>query len=691
MARTRDLLIEIGTEELPPKSLSTLSEEFERGMVKGLVRAGLTFSAVQRFSTPRRLALLISDLPLKQPDQRKERRGPALSVAYDQQGKPTKAAEGFALSCGVAVADLQTLETDKGAWLIHIDLEPGEATVELIPKLLQSALSDLPIPKRMRWGDQDDEFVRPVHWLVLLFGEEVIPATLFGIPAGRETRGHRFHRPTPLYIHEPTTYAAILENEGKIIADFNVRLETIRSQADEAAQRVGGRAVIDSKLLEEVTSLVEWPVVLLGNFERHFLEVPAEVLITTMQGNQKYFPVLDAAGHLMPYFIAIANLESKEPHQVLAGNERVIRPRFRDAEFFWLQDRKVPLCSRQEALKTVVFQQRLGTLYDKSERVAFLARYIASQTGGDPDCAERAARLGKCDLLTQMVQEFPELQGIMGRYYARYDGEAAEVAQALEEQYRPRFAGDELPATLMGKILALADRLDSLIGIFALGESPSGNKDPFALRRAALGLLRILVEADIDLDLEELLEQAAGCFETTLKAEDVIEPVFDFAMERLRSYYQEQGFHSDSFEAVLSCRPTRPLDFDRRLRALTEFRELPEAKSLAAANKRIRNILKKVRGTLPFRVQTDILQEEAEQSLAGRLAEVSSEVIPLMEAGLYSEALERLADLQRTVDDFFDRVMVMTEDIDLRSNRIALLNELESLFLRIADFSQLQE
>ena len=686
----RDLLIEIGTEELPPKALATLAEAFEQGIRDGLTKAGLVSGDSQHYASPRRLAVLIREVPVLQPDRRLERRGPALTAAYDRNGNPTKAAEGFARSCGIEVARLQTRETDKGAWLVHVSVEPGAPTAELIPDVVEVALAGLPIPKRMRWADRDDEFVRPVHWVVLLFGDEIIPATLLGVSAGRETRGHRFHHPEPLYIAEPAVYAPLLASEGRVIADFAVRRAAIRAQAEEAAVRIGGHAVINPDLLDEVTALVEWPVALVGNFERRFLSVPAEVLMTTMQDHQKYFPVIDASGCLMPHFITIANLESKDPDQVRAGNERVIRPRFSDAEFFWLQDRKQPLADRIEVLKTVIFQQRLGSLYDKGERIAALARFIAEQMGGNPHWAERAARLAKCDLVTHMVQEFPGLQGIMGRYYAQHDGEAEEVAQAQEEQYRPRFAGDTLPDTVTGRVLALADRLDTLIGIFAIGQIPSGAKDPFALRRAALGILRILIEGRLDLDLEMLLERAAGRFDPAIKAEMVIEPVFDFMMERLRGYYNEQDLRPDTFEAVLHCRPTRPLDFDRRIHALSRFRELPEGQSLAAANKRIRNILRQVEGTLPFQVRTDLLKAPAEQVLAGRLTELSLEVLPLLSAGLYMEALNRLAVLREPVDDFFDEVMVMTDDTALRDNRLALLKELESLFLRVADFSRLQ-
>jgi glycyl-tRNA synthetase beta chain len=693
MANTHacDLLIEIGTEELPPKALSSLALAFENGIREGLEKAGLASGELRRFATPRRLAVLIPHLPARQPDRQLERRGPALSAAFDPQGNPTKAAEGFARSCGVAVADLQKQETDKGAWLVYFSHEPGAATAGLIPGIVDQALAGLPIPKRMRWGNRDDQFVRPVHWAILLLGDEVIPATIMGVATGRETRGHRFHHPQPIRIASPADYARQLAEEGKVIADFTERRERVCAQAEATAAKLGGVAVIKPELLDEVTALVEWPVALAGNFERRFLEVPAEALISTMQDNQRYFPVVDGQGRLLPHFITMTNLESRDPAQVRAGNERVIRPRFSDAEFFWNQDRKQPLAARTEMLKHVIFQQRLGTMDEKSERVARLARFIAERIHGPVDGADRAARLAKCDLMTQMVQEFPELQGIMGRYYALHDQESPEVAQALEEHYLPRFAGDRLPATATGRIVALADRLDTLTGIFAIGQAPSGAKDPFASRRAALGVLRIMIEGELDLDLLQLLDRSAASFDATIRAEQAVDTVFEFIMERLRGYYLDQGIRPDTFEAVLGCRPTRPLDFDHRVRAVNTFRELPEAVSLAAANKRICNILRKVDTVLPFEVRPDLLIEDAEQALAGRLVELSSEVMPLMEAGLYGEALNRLAYLREPVDAFFDQVLVMAEDVAVRDNRIALLNELSSLFLRVADFSRLQD
>ncbi|MBL8250786.1 MAG: glycine--tRNA ligase subunit beta, partial [Candidatus Competibacter sp.] len=633
MSETRDLLIEIGTEELPPKALLDLASAFEKGIGQGLEKAGLPLVSIRRFATPRRLAVLISQLPVRQPDRQSERRGPALGVAFGPDGRPTKAAEGFARSCGVSVDKLQRLETDKGAWLVHPSVEPGAATADLIPGIVEGALAGLPIPKRMRWGDRDDEFVRPVHWVVLLFGDEVIPAAIMGAQAGRETRGHRFHHPDPIRLDAPADYAGRLA-DAKVIADFDERRDAVRVQAERAAIALGGTAVIKPELLDEVTALVEWPVALAGNFEHRFLEVPSEALISTMQDNQRYFPVVDASGKLLPHFVTMTNLESRDPAQVRAGNERVIRPRFSDAEFFWNQDRKQPLAARQAALEQVVFQQKLGTLADKSRRVAALARFISEPVRANPEWAERAARLAKCDLLVQMVQEFPELQGIMGRYYASRDGEPPEVAQAQEEQYLPRFAGDKLPSSATGRALALADRLDTLIGIFAIGQPPSGAKDPFALRRAALGVLRILIEGELDLDLRAALEQAAAGFEPAVRADQVVQAVFEFMMERLRGYYLERGVRPDTVEAVLECQPARPLDFDRRVRAVDAFRALPEAASLNAANKRIRNILKKVQTVVPFEIQPELLLEEPEQALAGRLAELASEVTPLMETGL---------------------------------------------------------
>ncbi|HKK06580.1 MAG TPA: glycine--tRNA ligase subunit beta [Gammaproteobacteria bacterium] len=690
MSGARDLLIEIGTEELPPKALRRLSEAFEKGVADGLARAELNHSGITAYASPRRLAVLVRSLAVRQPDQTQQRRGPALQAAFGEDGCPTKAAEGFARSCGVAVEDLDKLETDKGAWLVFNSHQVGSPASELVPKIVQEALDRLPIPRRMRWGALEEQFVRPVHWLVLLHGDEVIDAELLGVRSGRQTHGHRFHHPGTLYIGEPAAYAPLLETEGHVLADFEARREAVRAQVLEAAAQLEGGAVIDEDLLDEVTAMVEWPVPVVGRFDARFLEVPAEALISTMKSNQKYFHVLDADGALMPCFIAISNIESREPEKVREGNERVIAPRLADAEFFWNQDRKQSLHSRLESLKQVVFQKKLGTLFDKAERVAALAKSVAEAIGAEPLEAERAGILSKCDLMTDMVGEFPELQGIMGRYYARHDGEPETVAVALDELYMPRFAGDALPASAIGQALAIADRLDTLVGIFGIGQSPTGDKDPFALRRAALGVLRTIIECELPLDLEAALRAAAGGFAKGTLSGQVVAEVFDFMMERLRGYFIERGHAHDTFEAVLAQRPTRPADFAARVAAVGTFRELPEAESLAAANKRISNILRQAGGEVEGTVASERLVEPAERALDERVHALADEVAPLIAAAEYTGALKRLATLREPVDTFFDDVMVMAEDPALRANRLALLNRMRNLFLEVADLSQLQ-
>ncbi len=690
MTEKRDLLVEIGTEELPPKALRQLSDAFTAGMRKSLDAAALKPSKIHAYAAPRRLALLIKDLPPTQQDRETVRRGPALAAAFDGDGCPTQAASGFARSCGVEVEQLDQLETNKGSWLSFRAVEKGKPVAELIADMVRKSLAGLPIPKRMRWGDGDHEFVRPVHWVVLLFGDEVVDADILGIQAGRHTRGHRFHHPEPIYIGEPEAYLPLLESEGRVLPDFETRREAIRAQVLEQAQQLNGRAVIDDELLDEVTALVEWPVALSGRFDKDFLEVPSEALVSSMQDHQKYFPVMDENGNLLPYFIAIANLDSKDPQQILAGNERVIRPRLADAAFFWNQDCKKPLEEHIDGLRSMVYQKKLGTLFDKQQRVAKLAVEIAALVGSNSTYAERAARLCKCDLLTSMVYEFPDLQGIMGHYYASHDGEPEAVAQAIEEHYRPRYAGDELPGSATGQALAVADRLDSLVGIFAIRQQPSGDKDPFALRRAALGVVRICIEKELDLDLAALLSASAETFDRSLNAATAIEQVFGYVMDRLRAYYQESGVEVDLIDAVLATRPTRLLDFDRRIQACREFRRLPEAESLTAANKRIGNILKKTDQYIPDNINVSGLVDDAEKQLAEQLSNMSTAVIPLMEAGDYTLALKQLAGLRENVDAFFDQVMVMVDDDTLRANRLSLLQNLSNLFLRVADLSRLQ-
>ncbi|MEJ2760606.1 MAG: glycine--tRNA ligase subunit beta [Gammaproteobacteria bacterium] len=690
MTARRDLLIEIGTEELPPWALRQLAAAFADGIRQGLDNHNLRHGDCRWYATPRRLAVAVDRLATAQDDHEVVRRGPALNAAYDADGNPTRAAQGFARSCGTGVDKLEVLETDKGSWLAYRTLERGRSAAEHLPGIINDALARLPIPKRMRWGEGEAEFVRPVHWSVVLLGRDAVPCQLLGTEAGNASRGHRFHHPGPVRITSAATYAKKLKDKARVLADFDERRALIREQAEAAAAELDGTALLDEDLLDEVTALVEWPAAVSGSFDRKFLALPEEVLIATMQDHQKYFPVTDAGGGLMPYFITIANIDSLDPLEVRRGNERVIRPRLSDAAFFWDRDRRTPLSERRAQLKDVVFQQKLGSLEDKTRRVTALAGYIAGQLGLDVSLAERAAELARCDLFTEMVGEFPKLQGVMGRHYARHDGEPEEVALALDEQYRPRFAGDGIPAIDAGRVLALADRIDTLAGIFAIGKAPTGDSDPFGLRRAALGCLRILVEASLDLDLAMCLQRAAAGFPADVNAGTVIDEVFDFMMERLRHYYLEEGIRPDVFDAVLSRRPPRPFDFHQRIHAVTAFTRLPEAESLASANKRIRNILRQSGETPPGSIDTSRLQEPAETALAEELETTAATVQPLLESNDYTRALTKLAGLRDKVDGFFDNVMVMSEDHTLRSNRLAMLQRISELFLSIADISRLQ-
>ena len=690
MSNKQDLLIEIGTEELPPKALADLAEAFAQGIDTQLAQLGLHRTAIRSYATPRRLAVLVEHLDIAQADKEIERRGPALQAAFDAEGKPSKAAEGFARSCGVSVEELEESQTAKGAWLVFRQIEPGRPTQDLIPQVVEKSLADLPIPKRMRWGSGSEEFVRPVHWVLLLFGEQIIAATIMGLAAGNTTHGHRFHHPEPINLTRPNEYLGLLKTPGHVIADPQERKAMIESLANQAAAQHDAKAVIDTDLLDEVTALTEWPVAIVGSFDQRFLDIPSECLIQAMQGHQKYFPVVNAEGTLLPLFIAISNIESKDVEQVRAGNERVIRPRFSDAAFFWEQDLKHPLEHHIERLKSLKFQDKLGSMHDKSGRIAALADAIADQIGFDKALAMRAAWLCKCDLMTEMVGEFANLQGIMGRYYARHSGEDQQVAQAMEEVYLPRHAGDLLPQSDCGKTVAIADRLDTLMGIFAIGLKPTGAKDPYGLRRAALGVLRILIETPLDLDLEQLLNIAADGLASEIEAKPLIPEVFDYIMERLKAYYTEQSIPADSVDAVMARRPTRPADFNQRVHAVSEFRKLAEAESLAAANKRIRNILKKAEQTIPESVDPTQLTDPAEKALSDKIHEMSIKVKPLFAASDYTQGLQLLASLRDPVDQFFDQVMVMAEDPALRSNRLALLSQLENLFLSVADISRLQ-
>lgn len=675
---------------MPPTSLAGLASALAEAIHKDIVDKQLQFEDCAWYATPRRLAVIVRGLAETQPDKQVVKRGPAITAAYDDAGNPTRAAQGFARSCGVEVAELATLETDKGSWLSHSYLARGAGASELLPDIIEQALAGLPIAKRMRWGDNDIEFIRPVHWIVLLFGEDVIRTTLLGVATGRDTCGHRFHHPEPITLKGAGEYLTRLQSEGKVIADFEDRKQQVRQAADEVARTCGSRALIDEDLLDEVTALVEWPVAMAGSFDDGFLRLPREALIATMQSHQKYFPVVNPdTGELTANFISIANIDSASPDAVKRGNERVIRPRLGDAAFFWDRDRKQPLASLAPQLSKVVFQQQLGTLADKAARVESLGRFIAERLEFDPGLIERATQLAKCDLLSDMVGEFPELQGIMGRYYAIESGEHPEVARALEEQYMPRYAGADLPETDTGKALALADRLDTLSGIFAIGKDPSGDKDPFGLRRAALGCLRIMIECALPLNLEACLTHAAGTFPDAVNAQAVTTDVFDFMQERLRRYYLDKGVNSTVFDAVHACRPTKPHDFHLRVLAVDEFLRLPEAESLVAANKRIGNILKQAQfaGNTGVDVDDALLIEKTERHLYRQVMAYGSG----KQGGRddYIARLNALAGLREHVDAFFDEVMVLCEDANLRNNRLALLSELRQLFLDIADISRL--
>ncbi len=690
MASKRDFLFEIGTEELPPKSLCRLRDAL-RDNLNGLLNQNkLDFDAIRAFATPRRLAILVSGLASAQPDSTSERKGPSVSAAFDSNGNPTKAAEGFARSCGVAVGQLDRQATGKGEWLFFREEVQGAATESLLAGMVNESLARLPIAKRMRWGTGSAEFVRPVHWSVLLYGDRPIEARILGTVSGKVTYGHRFHAPNAIILDSPDEYVGVLEARGKVIADFEVRRQSIRSQVEEIARGLGAIALVEDDLLDEVTSLVEWPVAVAGSFDARFLELPSEVLITTMQTNQKYFPLTSESGEIYPGFITVSNIESLNPASVSSGNERVIRPRFSDAEFFWTQDRKQTLENRLPALEGIVYQKKLGTLAEKSNRVVDLAEFIAGEIQADAESAVRAARLAKADLLTDMVGEFPSLQGTMGRYYALADGESAEVAQAIEEQYLPKQSGGALPKSLTGQVLSVAEKLDSLVGIFSAGLIPSGDKDPYGLRRSALGLIRILVEKKLDLDILRLIDFAVQQLPEKLRNDQLAGEVSGFVHDRLRGYCLDRGFRADEFDAVLAVHPTRPLDFEKRLQAVAGFRSLAAAESLAAANKRIQNILRKSGTGAAGEVDPACFQDQEESRLFESMIEAANAIAPMLECDDYTEALGRLSELRATVDLFFEKVMVMAEDPGLQNNRLALLSGVQSLFLRIADISRLQ-
>lgn len=677
----QDFLVELGTEELPPKALKSLGDAFLVGIEQGLKAAGLGYAKAQVFAAPRRLAVLVEQLATQQPDRSVNLDGPPIQAAFDAEGKPTQAALGFARKCGV---DLEQIDKS-GPKLKFSQSIPGQPAAGLLPGIVETSLAALPIPKRMRWAARREEFVRPTQWLVMLFGEEVIDCVILAQKAGRESRGHRFHNPDNIRISRPSTYLEDLRS-AHVLADFAERREIIAKRVAELAAEQKGTAVVPADLLDEVTALVEWPVPLVCSFEERFLEVPQEALITTMQDNQKYFCLLDANGKLLPRFITVANVVSKDPAQIISGNEKVVRPRLTDAEFFFKQDKKQKLENFNERLKNVVFQAQLGTVYEKAERVSRLAGFVAEQIGADPVRATRAGILTKCDLATEMVGEFPEMQGIAGYYYALNDGEPEDVAQALNEQYMPRGAGAELPQTLTGAAVAVADKLDTLVGIFGIGMLPTGSKDPFALRRQALGVLRILIEKQLDLDLAAAVAFAIDLYGDKVKAAGLAEQVLEFVFDRLRARYEDEGVDVAVYLSVRALQPSSALDFDQRVQAVQAFRKLPEAAALAAANKRVSNLLSKADGAVPASIDSALLQETAEQALAKAVADAER---ALAAAGSYRETLERLASLREPVDSFFEAVLVNAEDAAVRNNRYALLAKLRGLFLGVADISVL--
>ncbi len=686
---TQNFLVEIGTEELPPKALKTLATSFADNVEAELNQAGLTFDKIEWFAAPRRLAVKVLNLATQQPSKEIEKRGPAVSAAFDAEGKPTKAAEGWARGCGITVEQAERIATDKGEWLVHRAKIEGQPTKNLLNDIVANALAKLPIPKPMRWADKTVQFIRPVHTVTMLLGDELIEGEILGVASAHTIRGHRFLGEKEFEIQHADQYPQLLREKGSVVADFNERKAEILAKSQAKATALGGVADIEESLLEEVTSLVEYPNVLAAKFEERFLAVPAEALVYTMKGDQKYFPIYDKEGKLLPHFIFVSNINPEDPTAIIEGNEKVVRPRLTDAEFFFKTDLKQKLVDRLPRLETVLFQQQLGTLKDKTDRIEQLAGEIAKQIGADEAKAKRAGLLSKCDLMTNMVFEFTDTQGVMGMHYARHDGEDEEVAVALNEQYMPRFAGDELPKSLVASAVALADKFDTLTGIFGIGQAPKGSADPFALRRAALGALRIIVEKNLPLDLEDLVKKSAALFGDKLTNQNVVADVVDFMLGRFRAWYQDEGIAVDVIQAVLARRPTRPADFDARVRAVSHFRTLDSAEALAAANKRVSNILAKADAAIG-EINLTACVELAEKALAEAVLALRTEIQPLIAQGDYTAVLDKLANLRAPVDSFFDNVMVNAEDPALRQNRLAILNTLQGLFLQVADISVLQ-
>ncbi len=687
MSNREDFLLEIHTEELPPKALYSLGKALQFEMEKQLQKASLSFDNMQFYATPRRLALLVNNLDLEQAAQTIERKGPAISAAFDVEGKPTPACLGFARSCGIDPRDLITIKNQGGEWVGYNEHVPGKPTADLLPAMIQQALHALPIPKRMRWGSSSETFIRPVHAVIALLGKKIVDATILGCKADQTTHGHRFHHPEAIIITAPKEYAAILEKQGNVVVDFEARKSMIRELSEAAVKqqiKEDAQILFQDELLNEVTGIVEWPVAFCGQFDVKFLKVPAPVLISAMQDHQRYFPIADKKGNLLPYFVAVSNIKSKDIAKVIAGNERVLRARLSDASFFFDTDKKKSLVERAEYLKNIVFQAKLGTVFDKVQRLIKLVEFM-----GAAKEATRAALLCKSDLTTEMVGEFPELQGVMGYYYALHDKESAEVAHAIVDHYKPRFSGDSLPESEAGCMLALADRVDTLVGIFGINQIPTGDKDPFGLRRAAIGVLRILIEKNLDIDLQPLLLQAANNY-PALENKDLVPQLLRFMQERLKAWYLEQGIEPDVFAAVSALNITRPFDMHRRIQAVQYFKSLPEAESLAMANKRVSNILSQYKETITAQaIDFQLLQDDAEKELAQNLKDQGQHILPAYQAGNYVEVLSQLASLRTSVDRFFDHVLVMVEDKKQRENRLLMLMQLRTLFLQVADIALL--
>lgn len=686
---TNTLLIELGTEELPPKSLKKLATSFFDNVKTQLDGAGLEYSEIKWYASPRRLAIKVDALVGKQEDKIIEKRGPAVNVAFDDNGEATKAAQGWARSNGITIEQAERLTTNKGEWLLHKAKETGKTVAELVPTMVSTALSKLPIPKPMRWGSERIQFIRPVHTLTMMYGSDVLAGECLGVTSSNTLQGHRFHHKGLVPLNNADDYKSVMQ-DAYVMVDFDARQKLIVEGIEKAANELDGKALLDSDLLNEVTALVEWPVILVGSFDEAFLNVPAEPLIYSMKDHQKYFPVEGKDGKLLNKFIFVTNIESKDPQQIIFGNEKVIRPRLADAEFFFNTDKKQTLESRLKSLETVLFQKQLGTLKEKSERIAALSEYIASLLGENEAHAHRAGLLCKTDLMSDMVLEFPQVQGTMGKYYARHDGEDESIAQALEDQYRPRYAGDELPQANIGCSVAIADKIDTLVGIFGINQAPKGDKDPFALRRAAIGLIRIIIEKQLDLDIAVLIGKSISLFGEKLSNENTASNVIDFIMGRFRAYYEEQNIAVDIIQAVLVNKPTSPLDFDKRIKAVNHFKSLSESETLAAANKRVGNILAKFDGELLATFNDSLASDDAEKALADTFKTVSTSVKPLMDARDYQAALTTLASLKDPIDNFFENVMVMADDEAVKINRLTLLNAIRNQFFEIADIAVLQ-